>query len=128
MSDAQTSAGYAGYTSWETWLIASSVFDELPSARDWLDEFVSPAREFSGEALAASVKGYVREDVCGDEPRELLRQIFNDFANRVNWREVADHVKAMAAEDDANYVKAMATEDDAEIDDDEADEETIDDA
>ena len=88
-----TDTSYNGHASWETWLIASSVFDDMDVLQDWLDAHVPRDGQGNTGIVADAIKAYIQEDMLAALRAEsLAHAACASFLKSVNWRELAEYI------------------------------------
>ena len=89
--------GYNGWTNYETWRINLEVLDGMTIEDFGFDiQDVDTDEVADTERLAESIEGYVNEIVLGETPEGLARDLADDFLNKVDWYEIAEHLVADA--------------------------------
>lgn len=91
MSDSK----YNGWTNYATWRVNLEVFDCQENNWDWfnMDQDVY--------GLAQDLKAYVEESIENSSTEGLARDYALAFLSDVNWHEIALHMVAELAEDEA---------------------------
>lgn len=89
-------SGYNGWTNYETWRINIEVLEGMT-----LEDFGFDVEDVNGEdvaewQVAKTIESYVEEIVTDGVSGGLALDLVNDFLNRVNWDEIAEHIIADA--------------------------------
>ena len=86
---------YNGWTNYATWRVNLEVFDCQENNWDWfnMDQDVY--------GLAQDLRAYVEESIENSSTEGLARDYALAFLSDVNWHEIALHMVAELAEDEA---------------------------